>query len=198
MYYTNYQKARNKSWEVLLECKINTLPVNLASIANHYDIKIIPYSSTSFIHALRQEAISGDGFSVHIKNKKMIFINDTIPNNSRRRFTLAHELGHCILEHPLDSIQFRTNEFYDSKQALEAEANVFARDLLMPAVVLAKMDIHNVDEIVKLCKVSNQSATIRAKRLAKLYEKNMFCTHPLEKAVAEQFKEYIQKMEGFK
>lgn len=198
MYYTNYQKARNKSWEVLLECKINTLPVNLASIANHYDIKIIPYSSTSFIHALRQEAISGDGFSVHIKNKKMIFINDTIPNNSRRRFTLAHELGHCILEHPLDSIQFRTNEFYDSKQGLEAEANVFARDLLMPAVVLAKMDIHNVDEIVKLCKVSNQSATIRAKRLAKLYEKNMFCTHPLEKAVAEQFKEYIQKMEGFK
>lgn len=193
MYYANYQKARNKSWEVLLECKINTLPVNLASIANHYDIKIIPYSSTSFMHALRQEAISGDGFSANVKDKKIIFINDRISNNSRRRFTLAHELGHCILNHPLDSIQFRTNEFYDSKQALEAEANVFARDLLMPAVVLAKMDIHNVDEIVKLCKVSNQSATIRAERLEKLYEKNMFCTHPHEKAIAEQFKEYIEQ-----
>lgn len=198
MYYANYQKARNKSWEVLLKCKINSLPVNLAAVANQYDIKIIPYSSTSFVHALKQEALSGDGFSANVKDKKIIFINDTIPNNNRRRFTLAHELGHCILGHPLDNIQFRTNEFYDSKQALEAEANVFARDLLMPAVVLAKMDIHNVDEIVKLCKVSNQSATIRAKRLAKLYEKNMFCSHPLEKAVAEQFKEYIQQMEGFK
>ena len=145
------------------------------------------------MHALRQEAISGDGFSANVKDKKIIFINDRISNNSRRRFTLAHELGHCILNHPLDSIQFRTNEFYDSKQALEAEANVFARDLLMPAVVLAKMDIHNVDEIVKLCKVSNQSATIRAERLEKLYEKNMFCTHPHEKAIAEQFKEYIEQ-----
>lgn len=193
MYYVDYKKVRNKTWEVLLNCKINSLPVNLAAVAIQYDIKIIPYSSTSFVHALKQEALSGDGFSANVKDKKIIFINDRISNNSRRRFTLAHELGHCILGHPLDNIQFRTNEFYDSKQALEAEANVFARDLLMPAVVLAKMDIHNVDEIVKLCKVSNQSATIRAKRLEKLYEKNMFCTYPHEKAVAEQFKEYVEK-----
>ena len=193
MYYVDYKKVRNKTWEVLLNCKINSLPVNLAAVAIQYDIKIIPYSSTSFVHALKQEALSGDGFSANVKDKKIIFINDRISNNSRRRFTLAHELGHCILGHPLDNIQFRTNEFYDSKYALEAEANVFARDLLMPAVVLAKMDIHNVDEIVKLCKVSNQSATIRAKRLEKLSERNMFCTYPHEKAVAEQFKEYVEK-----
>ena len=193
MYYVDYKKVRNKTWEVLLNCKINSLPVNLAAVAIQYDIKIIPYSSTSFVHALKQEALSGDGFSENVKDKKIIFINDRISNNSRRRFTLAHELGHCILGHPIDNIQFRTNEFYDSKQALEAEANVFARDLLMPAVVLAKMDIHNVDEIVKLCKVSNQSATIRAERLAKLYERNMFCKHPYEKAIVEQFKEYIEQ-----
>ena len=193
MYYTDYKKARNKTWEVLLKCKINSLPVNLAAVANQYDIKIIPYSSTSFVHALKQEALSGDGFSANVKDKKIIFINDTIPNNHRRRFTLAHELGHCILGHPLDNIQFRTNEFYDSKQALEAEANVFARSLLMPAVVLAKMNIHNVYDIMKLCKTSKQSAAIRAERLAKLYERNMFCTHPYEKAVAEQCKAYIEQ-----
>ena len=193
MYYANYKKARNKSWEVLLDCKINSLPVNLAAIAIHYNIKIISYSLTSFIHALKQEALSGDGFSANVKDKKIIFINDTIPNRNRRRFTLAHELGHCILEHPLDSIQFRTNEFYDSKQALEAEANVFARSLLMPAVVLAKMNVHNVYDIMKLCKTSKQSAAIRSERLAKLYERNMFCLHPSERAVAEQFKEYIEK-----
>ena len=193
MYYANYKKARNKSWEVLLDCKINSLPVNLAAIAIHYNIKIISYSLTSFIHALKQEALSGDGFSANVKDKKIIFINDTTPNRNRRRFTLAHELGHCILEHPLDSIQFRTNEFYDSKQALEAEANVFARSLLMPAVVLAKMNVHNVYDIMKLCKTSKQSAAIRSERLAKLYERNMFCLHPSERAVAEQFKEYIEK-----
>lgn len=192
MYYVDYKKVRNKTWEVLLNCKINSLPVNLAAVAIQYDIKIIPYSSTSFVHALKQEALSGDGFSANVKDKKIIFINDRISNNSRRRFTLAHELGHCILGHPLDNIQFRTNEFYDSKQALEAEANVFARSLLMPAVVLAKMNIHNVYDIMKLCKTSKQSAAIRAERLAKLYERNMFCTHPYEKAVAEQFKAYIE------
>ena len=193
MHYKNYQYARNKSWEALLKSKINSLPVNLAAVANCYGIKIVAYSSTSFIHALKPEAVSGDGFSAQINFKKIIFINDTVPNHNRRRFTLAHELGHCILEHPLDNIQFRTNEFYDSKQALEAEANVFARSLLMPAVVLAKMNIHNADEIMKLCKTSKQSASIRAERLARLYERNMFCSHPYEKAVAEQFKEYIEK-----
>lgn len=193
MYYVDYKKVRNKTWEVLLNCKINSLPVNLAAVAIQYDIKIIPYSSTSFVHALKQEALSGDGFSANVKDKKIIFINDRISNNSRRRFTLAHELGHCILGHPLDNIQFRTNEFYDSKQALEAEANVFARSLLMPAVVLAKMNVHNVYDIMKLCKTSKQSAAIRSERLAKLYERNMFCLHPSERAVAEQFKEYIEK-----
>lgn len=193
MYYANYQKARNKSWEVLLKCKINSLPVNLAKVAIQYDIKIITYSSTSFVHALKQEALSGDGFSANVKDKKIIFINDTIPNNNRRRFTLAHELGHCLLGHPLDNIQFRTNEFYDSKQTLEAEANVFARSLLMPAIVLAKLNVHTTNEIMKLCKTSKQSASIRAERLARLYERNMFCSHPYEKAVAEQFKEYIEK-----
>ena len=186
--YQNYKKARDLSWKVLLECNIRSLPVNLNAIAKHYGIKIVVYSNTSLLPALNGKAMSVDGFSAIIGEQKIIFINDFIENKHRRRFTLAHELGHCILNHPLDHILFRTSE----RCMFETEANIFARDLLMPSAVLAAMNVHRFEDIMNICGVSAESAKLRAERLKYLYKKNMFCTHPLEKAVAEQFKEFIQ------
>ena len=73
------------------------------------------------------------------------------------------------------------------------QANVFARDLLMPATVLATLDIHTPEEIMELCHISRQSAEIRAKRLEELYKRNMFNNHPLEMQVREQFDDFIIK-----
>ncbi len=55
---------------------------------------------------------------------------------ARRRFTLAHELGHWVCQH----LEGKAAPFYcrskdvapDTDQALEREANVFAAELLMP------------------------------------------------------------------
>lgn len=35
--YEHYKKARDMSWKVLLECGINSLPVDLWKIAEHFD-----------------------------------------------------------------------------------------------------------------------------------------------------------------
>ena len=125
-------------------------------------------------------------------DETQVFINDKIHNRNRRRFTLAHELGHALLDHSLDEIHYRNSEIDSQTDAQEVEANVFARDILMPATVLAALDIHTPEEIMELCHVSRQSAEIRAKRLQELYQRNKFNRHPLERKVREQFDDFIR------
>ena len=73
------------------------------------------------------------------------------------------------------------------------QANVFARDLLMPATILHSLKVSSAEEIARICNVSMQSAGIRYSRLLELEKRNMFNRHPLEKAVHKQFIDYIDK-----
>ena len=190
--YDHYKKARNKSWEVLRDCGILEFPVDLSKIADFYGIKIILYSKTNLVQHFGKDALNGDGFVLRNGDETQVFINDKIHNRNRRRFTLAHELGHALLGHSLDEIHYRNSEIDSQTDAQEVEANVFARDILMPATVLAALDIHTPEEIMHLCNVSRQSAEIRAERLQELYRRNKFNRHPLEKQVREQFDDFIR------
>ena len=190
--YEHYKKARNISWEVLLKCEIKKLSVDLSRISDFYNIKIILYSDTDLTQLFQKDVLLGDGFITSIDGDKHIFINDKIHNRNRRRFTLAHELGHGILNHDIGKIHYRNNENDSQTDTQELEANVFARDILMPATVLAALDIHTPEEIMKLCDVSRRSAEIRAERMEELYRRNMFNRHPAERKVREQFDDFIR------
>lgn len=192
--YDVYKDARDKSWEVLLRCAIKELPVDLGAIADYYKIKVVLYSKTNIVQAFEKNVNTGDGFITNINQEKHIFINDRINNRFRRRFTLAHELGHGILEHDLSILHFRNSEIDSQTDIQEAQANVFARDILMPATVLAALNIHTPEQIMKLCHISYESARIRAERMKELYQRNMFNRHPLERAVRKQFDPFIKKM----
>ena len=190
--YEHYKKARNMSWEVLLECGISKLPVDLGNIADHYGIKIILYSHTNLTQLFQSDVLLGDGFIANNGGAKHIFINDKIQYRSRRRFTLAHELGHALLDHDTGTIHYRNSEFDSPSDPQELEANVFARDLLMPATVLAALDIHTPEEIMALCNISYQSAKIRSERMQELYNRNIFNRHPSERKVRELFDDFIR------
>lgn len=190
--YEHYKKARNMSWEVLLECGINKLPVDLGTIADHYGIKIILYSNTNLTQLFQSDVLLGDGFIANNGGQKQIFINDKIKNRPRRRFTLAHELGHALLGHDTGIIHYRNSEFDTKSDPQELQANVFARDILMPATVLAALDIHTPEEIMSLCNISYQSAKIRSHRMQELYHRNRFNCHPSERKVRELFDDFIR------
>lgn len=193
MWYQGYKVARNKAWEVLILYCIDSLPIDLATLANQAKIEILLYSQSEYLKTSTEEIQNGDGFVMKESEQAIVYLNDTINNRHRRRFTLAHELGHVFLNHNLDSIHYRHNEIDSQDNIQEMQANVFARDLLMPATVLAALDIHTTEEIMELCHVSRQSAEIRAKRLEELYKRNMFNKHPLEMQVREQFDDFIMK-----
>jgi len=80
----------------------------------------------------------------------------------RRRFSVAHELGHFLLGHKLGSEI--VDDGFDKPLPIEQEANAFAAALLMPADLLkksvAKVGL-NLDELSKTYEVSKQAMTIR-------------------------------------
>ena len=73
---------------------------------------------------------STDGFTLRRKRQYIIVYNDApYISEARRRFTLAHELGHYTLSHRVNG----------DKQ--EEEANCFARNLLAPRKVAIEKGI---------------------------------------------------------
>lgn len=183
--YHDYKIARNKAWETLIKCNITSLPINLATIARLNNITILKYSDS-------KQNLTGDGFSLNVNNVNVIYYNDKKPK-ARIRFTLAHELGHCLIGHLKFGKTYNRNseKDFDGMDVYEMQANVFARDLLMPATVLHSLKVSSAEEISKICNVSMQSAEIRYERLLELEKRNMFNRHPLEKQVYKQFQKYI-------
>lgn len=53
-------------------------------------------------------------------------INSKIPND-RKRFTIAHELGHLVMH-------LRSSDFVEDEKIMEYQANAFASEFLMPEV----------------------------------------------------------------
>jgi len=190
--YHHYKKARTISWQVLRECRITSLPVNLAVIAKQYHICIEQYSKCPLISLMAPETVSGDGFIAMVGGRKVVFLNDRIKTRGRRRFTLGHELGHGILGHPLDVIQPRNSQEDDLNQPLELEANIFSRDTLAPACVLFELGAQTPEEITRICDISHRAAEIRAQRLQVLRARGKWYTSPLEKDIMIQFSEFIK------
>lgn len=189
MYYNNYKIARDKAWQTLIECGISELPINLAEVINHYGIYLIRHSDSDYIS--RHSSPNEDGYSRLIDGKPVIYYNDKKPIH-RVRFTIAHEIGHILLGHLSQGETLHRNTEQDTPNPKEQQANVFARDLLMPAVVINQLAFSAVD-ISKLCNVSEQSANIRWQRLQELRQRNKFCLHPLERQVYHNFSTFIDK-----
>jgi Zn-dependent peptidase ImmA (M78 family) len=93
--------------------------------------------------------------------ERRIYVNSTEPSE-RRRFTLAHELGHWIcqyLEGLTESRYCRANEIGLDPQAkaIEREANVFAAELLMPAEEVRGAWVGSVSACAKAFGVSGEA-----------------------------------------
>lgn len=190
--YELYKLARNMAWKVLRDCKITVLPLDLMKIIKFYDFRIIPYSKSDYVKSLNAEIQNEDGFSRMVEGQKAIYFNDNVKSKERIRFTVAHELGHCVMNHNLANIKYRNYEIDNPDDSIEEmQANVFARDILMPAIVLHYTNCCTYADIMRLCSVSEASAKIRAERMGVLKKRNKFGLNYLERQVHNQFKDFI-------
>jgi Zn-dependent peptidase ImmA (M78 family) len=137
-----------------------TLPVDPIQIASNMGIHVI--ADPNLAESGAYELVNG----VHT-----IFIN---PNESpvRCRFTAAHELGHCVLNHgpsKRDPARHFSANHYD---LAEVEANKFAAEILMPSEVIDWVfnngNLNTVSELAQRFHVSEIAMSIRLKTLGYL------------------------------
>lgn len=109
-----------------------------------YD-EITHLSMKLFVSGLRatlveEELKNSDGKIVRGKSKTLIKVNSQIPYESKKRFTIAHEVGHLLMHDKIEVHNensntlnwFKSTENQLKKGIQEWEANDFAAELLMP------------------------------------------------------------------
>jgi len=158
----NFNKAIDKSTEVLSSFGVDSPPVPLIDIVTSYGIDIV-YANFSSIPKGNEIA----GFIDLDRNK--IFVNKS-DSPSRQRFTIAHEFGHyllhesyvrdkkryaVLLRRPLKDLNYSEEE---------KEANCFAANLLVPNQILSKYKDFPNGIIASLFAVSEDVVKYNRKR----------------------------------
>ena len=117
---------------------------------------------------------SEDCFAVLYQGRHFILYNRGVLSLSRRRWSIAHELGHICCRHQSDG------------PAQEAEANAFAASLLAPMVVVCELQ-----DLCDLFGLSMQAAQYRWEELRHLHQPVYFSQ--LELTLLERFLPLVEE-----
>ncbi len=169
---TDYSLIEEEVLRILKDFGIKKLPIPIRKLARKLGLRIN-------VHDLG-EGISG----VLVINNGIgtIGINES-ESEVRRRFTIAHELGHFLLHrknHDLfidkQTVLFRNEESSKGDKIIERAANVFAANILIPRNLLVKeikdrkLIILDEDNVKKLAKTFNVSQIAMTYRLTNLFD----------------------------
>ena len=168
----NFRKAYMKSNEILASSNVITqfpfsakeliketsnIVCRSFNIAHKYKVNIEDFGSKSAI-------------IMSFGNKDIIFYNSKeIPE--RVKFSMLHELGHKVNNHPFENV---TEKMY---RKVEVETNYFAAQLLMPEQIIREFQRRGerVDKqfLIRVFGVSEQAASKRIETLNKIiWERN--------------------------
>ena len=181
MNYKDYQNTRDTVWRLLIDLNVSELPINTVKVCAELGIKLHYYEPTD----------ESDGMSCYINGVPHIFVSSAV-SPERRRFTIAHEIGHIILGH-VGKYELINREPSSTDNPVEQAANVFASRLLAPACVLWGCNVQTAEQIQELCRISKTAAGFRMKRMDELYKRNKFLTSPIERELFSRFANFIQQ-----
>lgn len=128
--------------EVYKKYNVYSFPINCFEILELCGKKVKKYSEQKPTKKAKCLLYSEDAF----KLKNTIYYNDNKPLG-RTRFSLAHELGHIILEHTNSDLEIQ-----------EKEADVFASHILAPRMAIHYSGCKNQNEVSKLFQLSQEAA----------------------------------------
>ncbi len=122
----DYKKAEKAALEILQENFITSYPIPVEELIEFHGLGLI-----------LSDFSNGEISGVIDLKKKYLYIN-SMDSPQRRRFTIAHELGHWILHQTELSANQELAVLYrrpigrEGEDRLEQEANCFAANLLVP------------------------------------------------------------------
>ena len=160
------QKIKAIVKKIIAKNKITDFPIPLEKILKSYKIGLN--------YSILEDAVSG--FLYNKDGKYIISVNSRHPI-VRQRFTIAHELGHYLLNHQGDLFIDKGYIFRDFRSSTgnirwEKEANKFAAELLMPQLMLERFinsekieDDEDLEIVAQKLVVSTQSLIYRLDNL---------------------------------
>lgn len=131
----NVGGARNIARKLLKDAKIKTIPVSLWVVIDHMKAR-------HDLYVMRSDFENVDGALVTLGDEPPLIGFNPDRAWVRRRFTLAHEIGHYLLGHGTCD---------ESNQYAEQEANQFAAELLIPLAMI-KADFKKQPDLDALAK----------------------------------------------
>ena len=168
--------------EVYVKAGISSLPISPEETAKRLGIKLVSYKTMTEIYEISLRELyskSRFGFSYREDGRFVIAVNENSCGERRRRFTIAHEIAHCVLGHLSHAAENTVEN--------EREADSFAAELLAPVCVLRECGVSDADEISRLCGISKAAAEICRKRLLDAKKA------PDDKAIVERFGGFISR-----
>ncbi|MCM1062339.1 MAG: ImmA/IrrE family metallo-endopeptidase [Eubacterium sp.] len=153
--YPNYSFATNAAYMVLKNYMGPYPQIDIFKVVSDLsNVSIHTYSETSkrfdmTISQFLNVATSAHGYTVYnaTSKKGTIYFND-LKDECTIRFTVAHELGHIILDHTQDNAVARS------------EANCFARNLLCPVPLRDGFHLKTVQDYCECFNISEYMAKI--------------------------------------
>lgn len=171
--YPYYKNARDLAWLILLDKQLTAFPIDVPALLTSFGIRFKPFSACRKFLAFHKVPPDAWAFTIPLNGVYYLAFNDANTTTEQLRFTLAHELGHILTG---------CTPTYG-----ETQGNIFARDLLMPAIVCKVENLTTPEDIAAFFGVSLPAATIRATRIAELLKRNKWLSSPLEKKYYELY-----------
>jgi Zn-dependent peptidase ImmA (M78 family)/DNA-binding XRE family transcriptional regulator len=113
----NRLKARRKAKSIIEKLNIKNAPIKLSSVLKFLEIEPIKGD---------EKILKKVSAFIDLEGKILVYKNSD--PTVRKRFSIAHEIGHFVMGHTVKDDVFDI----DSTDPREIEANMFAAELLMP------------------------------------------------------------------
>lgn len=149
--------ARNLARKLLKDTGLGSPPISLQKLGEYLEAK---YNLQ--LEGIRDFSDKTSGVTITVDDIPTIAFNKN-QGWYRRRFTIAHEIGHYIMKTKHNSIA----SALDTTDPTESEANEFAAELLMPLQHFKKdcrNGISSIDELAERYQVSKEAAGWRLVR----------------------------------
>lgn len=129
------------------------------------------------------------GFLQRSKTHGTVIVSDSVIYPQRKRFIIAHELGHWYLHEDIEFFKCKPEFFrqWNKKTVvIEKEANIFASEFLMPTIpfkALCKGHALTKEFIIQLAERFNVSITASALRFADIGSEDVMVVYSSDRIV---------------
>lgn len=183
--------------KILSDYKIDSLPVKCSQVEEmikNLGYNIVPFNlnDTGTIAVLTKYNIidmakKHNAITYNTNKYKIVFYKNSL-GLSEKRFVLAHELGHIVLNHTSGCQVLGFNSSRQPDKTQEWEADKFATALFAPTCILKKAKITEPEAISDHTLISEQDAC-----LLSMAVKRQFIFSDIEDKLCKQFGGYIRR-----